>query len=66
MTKQPAREELDDANTQYSVAQGDGDNKEETHSHRVLGGYKATMKVLAQFCLRIDQNLILHTFLTPK
>ena len=66
MTKQQAQEELDNASTHYSAARGVDDKKEEIHSHRVLGGDKATMNVLAQFCLRIDQNMILHTFRTPN
>jgi len=47
--KQRAQEELDNSAAHYNAAQGFDDNEDEIHSHRVLGGYKATLKVSVHF-----------------
>lgn len=47
--KQQAREGLDSTTAHCNTAQGVDDNGEEIHSHRVLGGYEATLNVCVHF-----------------
>jgi hypothetical protein len=57
--KQQAQEELDDATSaHYNAARDVDDHEEEIHSHRVLGGYKATLKACVRFACAPIRTLI--------